>query len=141
VAIEGQIESPSSEAVGTSSIAEVLESLRLRSEPHPGCPRALVLRPSTGIVPIAVLLEQGSGLRGDRESIEAIKAADRDLPIIYVARAASARRETAIRRLCIHYFLAEPVEKDELRLVLGVLVRAAASNGQHAQSFERFFTR
>ena len=80
---------------------------------------------------------QGASLREDRGAIEALKAADKDLPIIYIARSTRPRRETAIRRLCIHYFLAYPVEGEELRLVLDVLARSSVS----AASFERFFTR
>ena len=139
--LHGQPHDAPPPTVDREPVAEVLKSLRLQPERHPRCPRALVLRSRTGLAPIAAIIEQGSGLRDDRESIEAIKASDSDLPIIYIARAATARRETAIRRLCIHYFLAEPVEKEELRLVLGVLVRSAVASGPFAHSFERFFTR
>ncbi len=122
-------------------VADVIRSLKLRSEQHARCARARVLRTAGDGAAVAVILAQGPVFREDRAAIETLKGSDRDLPIIYVARTTTPRRETAIRRLCIHYFLAEPVEKDELRLVLEVLVRSAGSSHAVPHSFERFFTR
>jgi len=87
--------------------------------------------------PVAAIVPQGARFRDDRIAIESLKADDRELPIIYVANGARPRRETAIRRLCIHYFLADPVECEELRLVLDVLLRGA----EPSSSYERYFTR
>ena len=97
------------EGVGLDPVHAVIQDLRLAPERHPAHPSALLLH-KNGSGPIAVLLPQGSSLREDRGAIEALKAADKDLPIIYIARSTRPRRETAIRRLCIHYFLAYPVE-------------------------------
>jgi hypothetical protein len=132
-------QSPDQQA--SDPVNEVVRSLELRSEQHQRCARARVLRTAGDGAAVAVILGQGPVFREDREAIETLKGSDRNLPIIYVARTTTPRRETAIRRLCIHYFLAEPVEKDELRLVLEMLVRSAGSSHAVTRSFERFFTR
>jgi len=110
-------------------------ALGLTSRRHPANEGALLLEQNGR--PVAAIVPQGETFRADRLAIESLKAHDRELPIIYVANGARPRRETAIRRLCIHYFLADPVECEELRLVLDVLLRGA----EPASSYERYFTR
>ena len=113
----------------------VRQALGLTSRRHPAHEGALLLERSGR--PVAAIVPQGETFRADRFAIESLKAHDRELPIIYVASDARPRRETAIRRLCIHYFLADPTECEELRLVLDVLLRGA----EPASSYERYFTR
>lgn len=124
--------------IGTSetAVATVLGALQLEAVPSPAAPNAEILKRS-GWTPVAALVRQGEALREDRTMIEALKDKDPSLPIIFLSKSARPRRETAIRRLGIHYFLTCPVDAEELRLVLDVLIRAASS----AASFERFFTR
>lgn len=122
------------EAFGT--VSGVIDSLRLETDVHPATRTAMILkRPLSA--PLAALVCQGASLRNDKEAIEALKASNQSLPIIYVSKSAKPRRETAIRRMGIHYFLSPPVEAEELRLVLEVLVRNTSTSGR----FERFFTR
>ena len=113
----------------------VRQSLGLASRRHPAHDSAVLLERNGR--PVAAIVPQGGTFRQDRHAIESLKAHDRELPIIYVANGARPRRETAIRRLCIHYFLADPVECEELRLVLDVLLRGA----EPTSSYERYFTR
>ena len=115
---------------------DVVRSLGLTSRTPAGCPGAAILHRGLS-APIAALLEQGGSFHEDRRSIEILKAADPDLPIIYISRGTTRRRETAIRRLCIHYFLTHPAWSEELRLVLEVLVRAASAAGFHERSVAR----
>lgn len=127
---------PSATQNPCEALEQVAKVLNLESQEHPLCERVRVLsRP--GSSPIAAILEQGETFREDKGAIQALKGADRDLPIIYIAKTAQPRRETAVRRMCIHYYLAQPVEISELKLVLEVLVRSTVSS----TSFERFFTR
>jgi len=122
-------------AAAAEPLDMVLRSLGLTSRRHPACGGAMLLERSAR--PVAAIVPQGARFRDDRIAIESLKADDRELPIIYVANGARPRRETAIRRLCIHYFLADPVECEELRLVLDVLLRGA----EPSSSYERYFTR
>ena len=138
--VQSELIQNSMTAATADPVAVVLDRLGLEGGPHSRCPSARIVRSRAGSPPIAAILEEGVSFDEDRESIEALKRFGRDLPIIYIARSASPGRETAVRRLCIHYFLAHPVERDELRLVLEVL-RRAASSYSFSQSFERFFTR
>lgn len=117
-------------------IAEVERILGLQSQRHTDCDRARILRRS-GSSPLAAIVLQGEKFRDDKTAIQTLKEVERDLPIIYIARTTQPRRETAIRRMCIHYYLTQPIEIGELKLVLEVLMRSAVSSG----SFERFFTR
>ena len=123
-------------AAAGDRVDSVIRALGLTPHPHPAHERAMLLLQRRGRA-VAAIVPQSETFREDRRAIEALKAADRELPIIYVASGARPRRETAIRRLCIHYFLADPVECDELRLVLDVLLRSVES----ASSYERYFTR
>ena len=120
---------------GPAHVDLVLRDLGLTPNPHPAHSGAVLLQRDGRAV--AAIVPQSETFREDRRAIEALKTSDRELPIIYVAKGARPRRETAIRRLCIHYFLADPVECDELRLVLDVLLRSTES----LSSYERYFTR
>ena len=120
---------------GVARVEAVIHGLGLTPNPHPAHAGALLLERNGRSV--AAIVPQSETFREDRRAIEALKTSDRELPIIYVAKGAHPRRETAIRRLCIHYFLADPVECEELRLVLDVLLR---SNDAEL-SYERYFTR
>ena len=113
----------------------VIQALGLTPSRHPAHERGVLLERNGRTV--AAIVPQGDTFRADRLTIESLKAYDRDLPIIYVANGARPRRETAIRRLCIHYFLADPVECEELRLVLDVLMRSV----EPSSAYERYFTR
>ena len=114
----------------------VLESLGLQAEAHPPSPHVLILH-RNGSGPLAAILCQGASLRDDRDAIDAVKALRTALPIIYASKSSRPRRESAIRRMGIHYFLSPPVESEELRLVLDTLVQSASSS----TSFERCYTR
>ena len=134
---QNEVQQSRSAVLEDDPVGEVLRALGLSTAGHPQCPSARVLRKGHGSAPIAAILEQGETFREDKRTILALKTADRDLPIIFIASTNQARREMAIRRLCIHYFLAHPVDCEELRLVLDVLVRTTAPT----PSCERFFTR
>jgi len=62
-------------------------------------------------------VRESESLRDDVATIEAVKTQAPSMPIIFLSRSTKPRRETAIRRLGIHYFLAHPVDGEELRLV------------------------
>jgi len=120
-----------------AAVAGALASLLLDALPGPnGAQTARVLR-RRGAMPVATLVRESESLREDLATIEAVKALSPSMPIIFLSRSARPRRETAIRRLGIHYFLAHPADGEELRLVLDALLRAA----ERAAAFERFFTR
>ena len=118
------------------AVALVVESLDLQLAGRSEAPRVRVLRRAHA-APLAALVEQGPSFRDDRAAIERLKTEHPWLAIIYISRSAGARREAAIRRLGIHYFLAHPIDPEELRLVLDVLIRSFDST----DSLERFFTR
>lgn len=122
-------------ASGMDPVDMVIQTLGLTPSRHPAHEGGVLLERNGRSV--AAIVPQGETFRSDRLTIESLKAYDRDLPIIYVANGARPRRETAIRRLCIHYFLADPVECEELRLVLDVLMRSA----EPSSAYERYFTR
>lgn len=122
-------------AAASDPVDMVVRALGLTPSRHHADPGAVLLQRNGRAVAAIVL--QSSTFRDDRMTIEALKADDRELPIIYIANGARPRRETAIRRLCIHYFLADPVECEELRLVLDVLLRSV----EPSSSYERYFTR
>lgn len=122
-------------AAGADPVEMVVRALGLTPSRHPSHPGAVLLERNARTV--AAIVPQSDTFREDRLTIEALKTLDRELPIIYVASGARPRRETAIRRLCIHYFLADPVECEELRLVLDVLMRSS----EPSSSYERYFTR
>jgi hypothetical protein len=122
-------------AAGADPVDVVIRALGLTPRRHPAHAGAVLLE-RNGLA-VAAIVFQRATFREDRLAIEALKAHDRELPIIYVASGGRPRRETAIRRLCIHYFLADPVECEELRLVLDVLLRSA----EPSSSYERYFTR
>src|SRR5262245_34538811 len=120
---------------GTDRVETVVRGLGLVPNRHPAHAGAMLLQYQGRAV--AASVPHSETLHEDRRAIEALKTSDRELPIIYVANGAQPSRETAIRRLCIHYFLADPVECEELRLVLDVLLRS----NEAASSFERHATR
>lgn len=120
---------------GADRVDHVIRALGLTPNRHPAHAGAVLLQRQGRAV--AAIVPQSETFREDRQAIEALKTSDRELPIIYVANGARPRRETAIRRLCIHYFLADPVECEELRLVLDVLLR----HNDSGSSYERYFTR
>ena len=125
-----------SSLAGDPVLVEVVRGLGFESASHRERPFAtLVCRP--GMPPLAALVRQSGTFREDRRSIEDLKASEGPVPIIYLAHETGLKREAAVRRLGIHYFLAPPFNQEELRLVLEALARR---NGP-TTSFERFFTR
>ncbi len=134
---QGLVQNAVSVLVADETLADVIRALGLQAAEHPIGPRARFIRKRANASPIAAILEQGETFREDKRAILAMKSASRELPIIFIARTTQPRREMAIRRLCIHYFLADPADSEELRLVLDALLRASVST----TSYERFFTR
>ena len=122
--------------VGDLTLAEVVRGLGFEPATHGERPVAtLVCRP--GMPPLAALLMQSGTFREDRRWIEDLKSSEGPVPIIYLAHETGLKREAAVRRLGIHYFLAPPFNQEELRLVLEALARRSLPG----TSFERFFTR
>lgn len=128
--------SPRATEVADDLVEEIAGALGLRIRPHPRCDRARAVLTPTDSSQVALVFEQGPTFRADKRAIAELKAEQRDLRIIYLATTTQARREMAVRRLGIHYFLAHPHDGEELRLVLEALVRASVTT-----SFERFLTR
>src|ERR1043166_4253477 len=106
-----------------AAVAGVLASLRLEALPIPGGAERAPLLKRTGAPPLATLVRESESLRDDVAAIESVKSQAPSMPIIFLSRSARPRRESAIRRLGIHYFLAHPIDGEELRLVRDVLMR------------------
>ena len=126
-----------SAVVDLDAVESVIGSLHLESSGHPRCSHARLVRKTGHSQPVAAILEQGESFLEDRRAIECLKADERELPIIYLSRATPSRRETAIRRLGIHYFLASPVEGEELNLVLEALLLAHVTTAPYERRFIR----